>query len=129
MARQCVLEMEEGQIQCEMPALRPFDIAEYCRIVQRHAPSASIVDIPKFSGEIKDSIMEWLELWNRAVMANGWSIDDEVVMFPLCLFGRALLYFRTLPTVKGDVYQIKRGFEKRFNSPFQRLQAKHPCQI
>ena len=85
-------------------------------------PSRSIVYIPKFSGEDKENIMEWLELWNRAVMANGWSIDVEMVMFPLYLFGRALQYFRTLPTeVKGNVYEIKQQFEKHFNSPSQRL--------
>ena len=59
-------------------------------------------------------------------MANGWSIDVEMVMFPLYLFGRALKYFRTSPIeVKGNVYEIEREFQKHFNSPSQRLQAKN----
>ena len=82
-----IADMEEVRI-CISVALRPFDISEYGRIVRRHPPSRSIVDIPKSSGEDKDNIMEWLGLWNRAVMANGWSFDDEMVMFPSYLFGR-----------------------------------------
>ena len=95
----------KGLMQREMPTLRPF-LAEYGGIVRRNVPSKSIVDIPKFSEEDKEIIMELLELWNRAVIANGWSIDVEMVMSPLYLFGRALQYFRTLPTeVKGNAYE------------------------
>ena len=62
MAEQYVLEMEEGRMERDMPALRPFDLAEYGGIVRRHVPSRSIVHIPKFSGEDKEKIL-WIG-WN-----------------------------------------------------------------
>jgi len=121
-----VLGMEEGQMQCKMPALRPFDLLEYGGIVRRHVPSRSIVGILKYSVEDKENIMECLELWNSAIMASGWSIDVKMVMFPLYGDGHALQYFRTLPTeVKENFCEIKQEFQKYFNSPSQRLQTKN----
>ena len=51
MAEQYILNMEEGQIQREMPILRPYDMVEYRGVQQSPAPTRSIVDIPKFSGQ------------------------------------------------------------------------------
>ena len=126
MAEQHILHMEEGQIQREMPILRPYDMVEYRGVQQSPAPTRSIVDIPKFSGQDNENITYWMEHWNRAVLANGWSVHTELVMFPLFLVGRALQHFRTVPSeVKESVYELKREFERHFNSPWQHLQAKN----
>ena len=44
MAEQYILNMEEGQIQREMPILWPYDVVEYRGIQQSPAPTRSIVD-------------------------------------------------------------------------------------
>ena len=49
MAEKYILNMEEGQIHCEVQVLSPYDVAEYRGVRQSTAPSRSIVDIPKFS--------------------------------------------------------------------------------
>ena len=47
-------------------------------------------------------------------------------MFPLFLVGCALQHFRTVPSeVKESVYDLKREFERQFNSPWQHLQVKN----
>ena len=126
MAEQYILNMEEGQIQREMPVLRPYDVMEYRGVQQSPAPTRSIVDIPKFSGQDSENIMEWMEHWNRSVVANRWSVHTELVMFPLFLVGRALQHFRTIPSeVRESVYELKREFERHYNSPLQRLQARN----
>ena len=71
MAEQYILNMEEGQIQRDMPVLRPYDVVEYRGVQQSPAPTRSIVDIPKFSGQDNENITYWMEHWNRAVVANG----------------------------------------------------------
>ena len=58
MAEQYILNMEEGQIQREMPVLRPYDVMEYRGVQQSPAPTRSIVHIPKFSGQRKHNGMD-----------------------------------------------------------------------
>ena len=56
----------------------------------------------------------------------GLSVHTELVMFPLFLVGRALQHFRAVRSeVKESVYELKREFERHYNSPFQRLQEKN----
>ena len=38
---------------------------------QQVKPKRSVVDIQQFTGEDRDDIVEWLETWNRAVVANS----------------------------------------------------------
>ena len=126
MAEQYILNMEEGQIQREMPVLRPYDVVEYRGVQQSPAPTRSIVDIPKFFGQDSDKIMEWMEHWNRSVVANRWSVHNELVMFPLFLVGRTLQHFRTIPSeVRESVYELKQEFERHYNSRLQRLQGRN----
>ena len=64
---------------------------------QRIVPRRSVVEIAKFGGEDKEDIMEWLDSWNRSVAADGWTPEEEQVMHPLYLVGRASQHYRTIP--------------------------------
>ena len=89
-------------------------------------PKRSVVDIKQFAGEDRDDIVEWLETWNRAAIANSWGPNEEKVMLPLYLKGRASQHYRHLqPEVRENVELLKRELEGHFNSPSQRLHAKN----
>ena len=92
----------------------------------RVAPRRSVVEIEKFAGEDRESIIEWLDSWNRATAANGWTPDEEQVMLPLYLLGRASQFYRNLSLqIKNDANLLKREIEGHFNSPSQRLQYRN----
>ena len=58
--------------------------------------------------------------------ANAWNQNEEKVMLPLYLQGRASQYYRSLPMqVNENPIFLKGELEKHFNSPSQRLQARH----
>ena len=89
-------------------------------------PKRSVVDIQQFKGEDRDDIVEWLETWNRAAVANSWGPNEEKVMLPLYLKGRASQHYRHLqPQVRENVDLLKSELEGHFNSPSQRLHAKN----
>jgi len=91
-------------------------------IPRRTVPRRSVVEIAKFGGEDKEDIIEWLDSWNRSVAANGWTPEEEQVMLPLYLVGRASQHYRTISEqVKNDIVLLKLEIKKHFNSPSQRL--------
>ena len=59
-------------------------------------PRRSVVEIAKFEGEDKEDIIEWLDNCNRSVAATGWTPEEEQVMLPLYLVGRASQHYRTI---------------------------------
>ena len=78
----------------------------------------SVVDIQQFTGDDGDAIVEWLETWNRAAIANSWGPNEEKVMLPLYLKGRASQHYRHLqPQVRENVEILKRELEGHFKSP------------
>ena len=92
----------------------------------RVAPRRSVVEIEKFAGEDRERIIEWLDSWNRATAANGWTPDEEQVILPLYLLGRASQFYRNLSLqIKNDANLLKREIEDHFNSPSQRLQSRN----
>ena len=93
---------------------------------QRIVPRRSVVEIAKFGGEDKEDIIEWLDSWNRSVAANGWTPEEEQVMLPLYLVGRASQHYRTIAQqFRNDIILLKLEIEKHFNSPSQRLQFRN----
>ena len=89
-------------------------------------PKRSVVDILQFTGDDHDDIIEWLEAWNRSAIAISWGLNEEKVMLPLYLKGRASQNYRHLqPQVRENVELLKRELEGHFNSPAQRLHAKN----
>ena len=89
-------------------------------------PRKSVIDIQKFAGEDRESVVERLENWNRAVLANGWRSEDEKVTFPLYLTGRASQHFRHLQgEIKESITDLNNEYENHFNSPSRRIQAKY----
>ena len=89
-------------------------------------PKRSVVDIQQFAGDDRDDVVEWLETWNRAAIANSWGPNEEKVMLPLYLKGRASQHYRHLqPQVRENIELLKRELESHFNSPSQRLHAKN----
>ena len=104
MAEQYISNMEEVQIQREMPVPRPYDLVEYRGLRQSSAPTRSIVNIPKFSGQDSENITNWMEYWNRSIVVNGWSVCIELVMSPLLVVGIALQHFRTIPIEISKVF-------------------------
>ena len=91
-------------------------------IPRRTVPRRSVVEIAKFGGDDKEDIIEWLDGSNRSVAANGWTPEEEQVMLPLYLVGRASQHYRTTSQqVKNDIVLLKLEIKKHFNSPSQRL--------
>ena len=73
-------------------------------IPRRTVPRRSLVEIAKFGGDDKEDIIEWLDGSNRSVAANGWTPEEEQVMLPLYLVGRASQHYRTTSQqVKNDI--------------------------
>ena len=71
-------------------------------------PKRSIIDLKKFGGGQKEDIIEWIDMWERAVTANSWTAEQEAVMLPLYLQNRASQVFRNLTTVvKKDPNLVK----------------------
>ena len=74
------------------------------------------MEIRKFSGQDSENILEWMEHWNRGGTTNGWSPENDTVMFPLYIVGRALQYFRTLPIeIVSNIEEIQQEFKQHFN--------------
>ena len=89
-------------------------------------PRPSVVEIANFRGEDKEDIIEWLDSWNRSVVANGWTPEEEQVMLPLYLVGRASQHYRTIPQqFNNNIILLKLEIEKHFNSPSQKLQFRN----
>ena len=59
-------------------------------------PKRPVVDIQQITGDDRDDIIEWLETWDRAAIANSWGPNEEKVMLPLYLEGRATQHYRHL---------------------------------
>ena len=36
-------------------------------------PKRSIIDIKKFGGEGKEDIIDWIDMWERAVTTSSWT--------------------------------------------------------
>ena len=92
MAEQYGLDIEGSHVP-RMRLLKPFEIGQLGGLRRAEPPARSIVEIPKFSGQDNKHILEWLEHWNQVATANGWSQENESVLFPLYIVGRALQYF------------------------------------
>ena len=83
MAEEYVLNIEGSHVPRHMPLLRPFEIGQLDGLRRAEPSARSIVEIPKFSFQDNENILEWLEHWNRVTRANGWSPENETVMFPI----------------------------------------------
>eukprot|EP00112_Aurelia_sp_Birch-Aquarium-sp1_P007445 Seg1811.2 transcript_id=Seg1811.2/GoldUCD/mRNA.D3Y31 product="hypothetical protein" protein_id=Seg1811.2/GoldUCD/D3Y31 len=121
-------EYVEGRQDLEYPAdpRRGFQIQR--PVVNQPAvkPKRSVIDIQQFTGEDRDDIVEWLERWNRTAVANSWGPNEEKVMLPLYLKGRASQHYRHLqPLVRENIELLKRELEGHFSSPSHRLHAKN----
>ena len=67
------------------------------------------MEIAIFGGDDKEDVFEWLDGWNRSVAANGWTPEEEQVMLPLYLVGRASQHYRTISQqVKNDIILLTR---------------------
>ena len=114
----------QAQARMHLPYMQQMPV--YQQVAPWIKPRRSVVEIHRFCGEEKEDITEWLETWNRAVAANAWNQNEEKVMLPLYLQGRASQYYRSLPMqIKENSIFLKGELEKHFNSPSQRLQARH----
>eukprot|EP00794_Sanderia_malayensis_P015596 gene15596-17169_t len=117
-----VEQMENNPRERQMRSLPEIRARDAGRI----KPRRSVIDIKRFHGEDKEDVTEWLANWNRAVRANAWKTEEEKVMIPLYLEGRANQFFRNLPeSILQNPALLKQELEKHFNSPSQRSQAKH----
>ena len=87
MAEQYILNMEDGQIQREMPVLRPYDVVEYRGVQQSPAPTRSIVYSP-FLVYLLDQLRGSCDSSLETVVIQGGSrglggMPPQTVMFPI----------------------------------------------
>ena len=95
-------------------------------VMSQVKPIRSIIDKKKFGVEQKEDIIEWIDMWERAVTANSWTPEQEAVKLPLYLQNRASQVFRNLTTVvKKDLNLVKKELNNYFNSAPLRLQARN----
>ena len=85
-----------------------------------------MIEITKFGGEDREDLVEWMDNWNRAAAANGWTLEEEQVMLPLYLTNRASQHYRNIPQrIKSDITLLKKELEDHLNSPSQKLQCRN----
>ena len=118
--------LEEGWIPQQGLVPQLFDNPDVRYRPQRITPRRSVIEITKFGGEDREDLVEWMDNWNRAAAANGWTLEEEQVMLPLYLTNRASQHYRNIPQrIKSDITLLKKELEDHFNSPSQKLQCRH----
>ena len=49
---------------------------------QRITPRRSMNEITKFGREDREDLVDCVDNWSHAAAANGWTLEEEKVMFP-----------------------------------------------
>ena len=78
--------LEEGLIPQQGLVPQLFDNPDVRYRPQYITPRQSVIEITKFRGEDWEDLVEWMDNWNCTAAANGWTLEEELVLLPLSLY-------------------------------------------
>ena len=71
----------------------------------------------KFGGQEGESIIDWLNNYDRIAACNKWEEEKQTQALPLYLDKSALIYYESLPDgIKQNQVLLKEAFKKQYNS-------------
>ena len=114
------MQLRSGRIvpNLKIPGAKHLNFEDTETMAQNQAlnVSSAVCQPTQFSGTKKENIKSWLNAFDKAAVANGWSTERRFEILPAFLVGRASEFFDTLNIVGNNLTydQIKQSLIDNF---------------